>query len=293
MTDKYCVFGNPIGHSKSPLIHAAFARQTGQDIAYRAILAPAGGFEAAVAAFVAEGGKGANVTVPFKQEAYRLATRLSVRAEQANAVNTLVFRDGEIVGDNTDGIGLLRDITLNLNTPIRDRRILLLGAGGAARGVLGPLLGEHPASLTVANRTVARARALAKRFAASGPVSGCGYEALAGRQFDLVIDATSAGLGDSMPALPPGLFAPESLAYAMMYGLGGAPFCSFARAQGAGKVSEGLGMLLEQAAESFFVWRGVRPDCAPVAEILQRSENCEVQGKSSSAGGSLPLHPAI
>jgi shikimate dehydrogenase len=270
MTDKYCVFGNPIGHSKSPLIQAAFARQTGEDIEYRAILAPTDGFADAVAAFIAEGGKGANVTLPFKQEAYRLATRLTQRAEQANAVNTLVFKDDEVVGDNTDGVGLLRDITINLNTPIRDQRVLLLGAGGAARGVIGPLLDEHPRSLTIANRTVARARSLAEHFAAIGPIDGGGYEALAGRAFDIVINATSASLSGAMPTLPTGLFAPGSLVYKMMYGLGDTPFRVFAREQGAGMISEGLGMLLEQAAESFFVWRGVRPDCKPVAELLQK-----------------------
>ncbi|MDR2614438.1 MAG: shikimate dehydrogenase [Candidatus Accumulibacter sp.] len=271
MTDKYGVFGNPIGHSKSPLIHAAFARQTGQDIVYRAILAPVDGFRGALEAFIAEGGKGANVTVPFKEEAYRLATRLTPRAEQANAVNTFIFREDGIIGDNTDGVGLLRDITLGLDTPIRGKRLLLLGAGGAARGVLGPLLGKRPASLTIANRTAARARVLAERFAAAGPVEGGGYEALAGRQFDIVIDATSASLGDAMPALPPGLFAPGSLAYGMMYGQDDAPFHVFARKEGAGRVADGLGMLLEQAAESFFIWRGVRPDGAPVAEILRKT----------------------
>lgn len=270
MADKYCVFGNPIGHSKSPIIQAAFARQTGQDIEYRAILAPSDGFADAVDAFIAEGGKGANVTLPFKQEAYQLATRLTQRAEQAGAVNTLVFNDNEVVGDNTDGVGLLRDITITLNYPIRDKRILLLGAGGAARGVLGPLLGEHPESLVIANRTEVRARSLAAHFAPIGPVSGCGYGELAGRAFDIVINATSASLSGSMPALPNGIFAPGSLAYKMMYGLGDTPFRIFAREQGAGMISEGLGMLLEQAAESFFVWRGVRPDCAPVVELLQK-----------------------
>jgi shikimate dehydrogenase len=270
MTDKYGVFGNPIGHSKSPLIQTAFARQTGEDLAYRAILAPIDGFADAVAAFIAEGGKGANVTLPFKQEAYRLATRLTPRGAQANAVNTLVFKDHEVIGDNTDGVGLLRDITINLNTPIRGQRVLLLGAGGAARGVVGPLLGEHPRALTVANRALARARSLAEHFAAIGPVDGCAYDALAGRVFDIVIDATSASLSGTMPTLPTGIFAPGSLAYQMMYGLGDTPFSVFAREQGAGMVPEGLGMLLEQAAESFFVWRGVRPDCQPVAQLLQK-----------------------
>ncbi|MDR3222096.1 MAG: shikimate dehydrogenase [Candidatus Accumulibacter sp.] len=269
MTDKYCVFGNPIGHSKSPLIQAAFARQTGQDIEYRTVLAPVDGFADAVDAFIAEGGKGANVTLPFKQEAYQLATRLTLRAQQANAVNTLVFEDDEVVGDNTDGVGLLRDIIVNLKYPIRGKRVLLLGAGGAARGVTGPLLGEHPESLTIANRTVLRARSLAGHFASFGPVSGCSYDELSGRVFDIVINATSASLCGAMPALPDGIFAPDSLAYKMMYGLGDTPFRVFAREQGAGMISEGLGMLLEQAAESFFVWRGVRPDCAPVAELLR------------------------
>ncbi len=268
MTDKYCVFGNPIGHSKSPIIQMAFARQTGQEIEYRAILAPTDGFADAVDAFIAEGGKGANVTLPFKQEAFQLATRLTVRAEQAGAVNTLVFNDNEVVGDNTDGVGLLRDIMINLNYPIRGKRILLLGAGGAARGVVGPLLGEHPASLVIANRTVVRARSLAEHFASLGAVSGCGYEDLAGQVFDVVINATSASLSGTMPPLPEGIFAPGSLAYKMMYGLGDTPFRVFARNQGAGMISEGLGMLLEQAAESFYVWRGVRPDVRPVAELL-------------------------
>ena len=270
MTDKYCVFGNPIGHSKSPIIHAAFARQTGQNMEYRAILAPVDGFAETVDAFIADGGKGANVTLPFKQEAYQLATRLTPRAEQAGAVNTLVFEENEIVGDNTAGVGLLRDIMITLNTPIRDKRILILGAGGAVRGVLGPLLGEHPRSLIIANRTLPRAHALAERFASMGPVESCGYNELAGRQFDIVINATSASLSGTMPPLPKGLFAPGSLAYKMMYGLGDTPFRVFAREQGAGMISEGLGMLLEQAAEAFFVWRGVRPDCVPVADLLRQ-----------------------
>ncbi len=269
MTDKYCVFGNPISHSKSPIIHAAFAHQTGQDISYQPILAPSDGFADAVDAFIAEGGRGANVTLPFKQEAYLLATTLTRRAEQAGAVNTLVFNDDEIIGDNTDGVGLLRDITLNLQCPIQGKRVLLLGAGGAARGVIGPLLEEKPELLTIANRTVLRARSLAKRFSSIGPVSGCGYEGLAGQTFDIVVNATSASLSGTMPPLPEGIFAPGSLAYKMMYGLGDTPFRVFARNQGAEKISEGMGMLLEQAAESFFVWRGVRPDCAPVVGLLQ------------------------
>ena len=269
MSDKYCVFGNPIGHSKSPIIHAAFARQTNQDIEYTARLAPVDGFAEAVDEFVAAGGRGANVTVPFKQEALQLVTRLTPRAELAGASNTLIFEGDEVIGDNTDGVGLLRDITLNLGCPIEAKRILILGAGGAARGVIGPLLERHPQALVVANRTAPRAKALGEHFARLGPVSGCGYADLAGHVFDIVIDATSAGLTGTMPPLPDGIFAAGSLAYQMMYGLGDTPFRSVAREQGAAVFSEGLGMLVEQAAEAFFVWRGVRPDCAPMMDLLR------------------------
>ena len=271
MTDKYCIFGNPIGHSKSPLIHAAFARQTGEDLEYRAILTPLDAFADTLRAFMAEGGKGANVTQPFKEEACRLATRLSLRAEQAGAVNTLSFDGATILGDNTDGFGLLRDITHAQNYPLTGRRILLLGAGGAARGALAPLLGERPAALTIANRSAERAHSLARQFASLGPVTGCACGELAGQTFDLVINATSAGLSGTAPALPPGLFAPNALAYDMTYGKGDTPFCALAREQGATRILQGVGMLLEQAAESFFVWRGLRPDCAPLAELLSRT----------------------
>ena len=269
MTDQYAVFGNPIGHSKSPIIHSAFARQTGQDMSYKSILAPLDGFDDAVEAFIAAGGRGANVTVPFKQEAFQLVTRLTPRAELAGAANTMIFQGDEIVGDNTDGVGLLRDITINLGYPVAGKRVLLLGAGGASRGVVGPLLEAGIASLTIANRTVPRAKLVAERFAPLGPVTGCGYDELAGQSFDIVINATSASLSGSMPALPVGIFAPGSLAYKMMYGMGDTPFRIFAREQGAAIISEGLGMLVEQAAESFFVWRGVRPEVRPVMELLQ------------------------
>jgi shikimate dehydrogenase len=271
MTDHYAVFGNPIGHSKSPIIQAAFARQTGQQMTYKAILAPLDGFDDAVDAFIAAGGRGANVTVPFKQEAFQLVTRLTPRAELAGAANTLIFDGDEIVGDNTDGCGLLRDISINLRYPIAGKRILLLGAGGAARGVVGPLLEQHPVSLTIANRTIARAKVVSEHFAPLGPVTGCGYDELAGRSFDIVINATSASLSGSMPPLPHGIFAPGSLAYKMMYGQGDTPFKIFARKEGAALISEGLGMLVEQAAESFFVWRGVRPDVLPVIESLRKA----------------------
>lgn len=269
MTDQYAVFGNPIGHSKSPIIQTAFARQTGQDMSYKSILAPLDGFDDAVDAFIASGGRGANVTVPFKQEAFQLVTRLTPRAELAGAANTLIFEGDQIIGDNTDGVGLLRDITINLRYPVAGKRVLLLGAGGASRGVVGPLLDAGITALTIANRTVSRAKLVAEHFAHLGPVVGCGYDELAGQSFDIVINATSASLSGSMPALPVGIFAPGSLAYKMMYGMGDTPFRIFAREQGAAVISEGLGMLVEQAAESFFVWRGVRPEVRPVMELLQ------------------------
>ena len=269
MTDHYAVFGNPIAHSKSPLIHAAFARQTGQDLDYRAILAPVDGFAAALRDFIASGGRGANVTVPFKEDAHRLATRLSPRAALAGAVNTLVISGDEILGENTDGVGLLRDITINLACPIEGRRILLIGAGGAARGAIGPLLEAKPRALVVANRTEAKAQALADVFGHLGPISGVGFAQLAGQSFDLVIDATSASLGGDMPPLPERIFAAGSLAYSMMYGQGETAFQRFAKMQGAVRIAEGLGMLVEQAAEAFNLWRGVRPDVAPVMDMLR------------------------
>lgn len=259
MSDLYAVFGNPIAHSKSPAIHAVFAMATGQDLIYEACLAPVDGFAAAVAAFVAAGGKGANVTVPFKEDAFRLATRLSERAARAGAVNTLAFAGNEIVGDNTDGAGLVRDITVNLGCALAGKRILLLGAGGASRGVIAPLLAERPAALAIANRTAAKAEALAAGFADVAPVEGGDFGRYARRNFDVVINATSASLaGDSLP-LPGGLFAAGSLAYDMMYGKGETPFLRLAREQGAGRCADGLGMLVEQAAEAFQVWRGIRP----------------------------------
>ena len=269
MTDHYAVFGNPIAHSRSPEIHTAFAQQTGEDMDYRAILAPADDFAGALQRFIVSGGRGANVTVPFKEEAFRLATRLTPRAALAGAVNTLSFDGNEIIGDNTDGVGMLRDITQNLGFVITGRRVLLLGAGGASRGVLGPLLDAEPAQVVVANRTEQKAAVLAREFQALGPVLGGGLAMLEGQQFDLVVDATSATIGGAMPPLPPGLFAVGSLAYAMMYGKGETPFEQFARANGAASYADGLGMLVEQAAEAFMVWRGVRPQVSPVLSMLR------------------------
>jgi shikimate dehydrogenase len=267
MTDRYAVFGNPISHSKSPLIHAAFARQTGQDMSYEALLAPLDGFARAVDAFRAQGARGANVTVPFKLEAFRYATGLTERARLAQAVNTLRFDGDQVLGDNTDGAGLVRDITVNLAVGIRGRRILLMGAGGAARGVVLPLLREAPRLLFIANRTADKAVALAEEFSAYGPVQGGGYDTLAGHAFDVVINATSSGLSDELPPLPETVFAPDALAYDMMYGRE-TRFMTFARAHGA-RVADGLGMLVEQAAEAFHLWRGVRPETAPVIASLR------------------------
>ncbi len=264
MTDRYAVFGHPIAHSKSPQIHAAFARQTGQDMTYEAILAPLDGFADSIAQFAAAGGRGANVTVPFKVEAYKLARRLSPRAQRAGAVNTLSFDADGILGDNTDGAGVVADLTRNLNRTLAGKRILLLGAGGAARGVIGPLLELQPATLVIANRTVSRAQELADLFGHG--VTACSFDA-ANTPFDLVINATAASLAGELPPLSASIFNTTTLAYDMMYGRD-TPFLSFARTHGAA-TADGLGMLVEQAAEAFFVWRGVRPDTAAVIASLR------------------------
>ena len=275
MTDRYCVFGNPVAHSRSPAIHAAFAAATGQALTYEARLAAVDGFREAVFNFRAEGGKGANVTVPFKEEAFRLSTRLSPRAERAGAVNTLAFAANEIHGDNTDGAGLVRDIEVNLGFSLAGKRILLLGAGGAARGVIAPLLACNPAALTIANRSTDKAEALAQQFSDLAAVDAGNFAKTAGRRFDAVINATSASLsGEALP-LPAGIFAPGSLAYDMMYGKGETPFLTLARAQGAAHLADGLGMLVEQAAEAFLVWRGVRPDSQPVLAALRAELNTQ------------------
>jgi len=263
MTDRYAVFGHPIAHSKSPQIHTAFARQTGQDMTYEAILAPLDGFAESVAAFIAAGGRGANVTVPFKEEAFKLANRLSPRAQRAGAVNTLSFDADGILGDNTDGAGLVADLTRNLHSALSGKRVLLLGAGGAARGVIEPLLDQQPAALVIANRTVSRAEELAELFGRG--VRACSFDA-ADTPFDLVINATAASLAGDLPPLSPRVFTADTLAYDMMYGRD-TPFLDFARMHGA-RTADGLGMLVEQAAEAFHLWRGVRPDTAPVIAAL-------------------------
>ena len=269
LPDHYAVMGNPIAHSKSPRIHALFAAQTGQNLEYRATLVEPDGFAAAARAFRDAGGKGLNVTVPFKQDAWVFADLLSARAERAGAVNTLVFDASGVRGDNTDGPGLVRDLTGNHGCSLADKKILLLGAGGAARGVLQPLLAERPAQLVIANRTAAKAVELTLRFSDLGRVSGCGFADLAGRRFDLIVNATAAGLHDAVPPLPDGVLATDGWCYDLMYGKEPTAFVRWGWAQGAAHSLDGLGMLVEQAAESFHLWRGVWPETKPVIEALR------------------------
>ncbi|UTW44589.1 shikimate dehydrogenase [bacterium SCSIO 12696] len=270
MTDQYAVFGNPIGHSKSPLIHQAFAKQTNQPINYNAQLVAQDGFEAAADDFFATGGHGLNITVPFKQQAFEYANTLSERAKCAGAVNTLARQeDGSVLGDNTDGIGMVTDITANLGWQINAKRVLLLGAGGAVRGVLQPLLQQQPTSITIANRTVDKARQLAAEFSGLGSVSGCGFEELNGQAFDLIINGTSASISGQLPPLSKELLAPGCGCYDMMYGNEPTVFMKWATTNGAANVADGLGMLVEQAAESFALWRGVRPGTEEVINQLR------------------------
>ena len=257
MSDRYCVIGNPIAHSKSPDIHARFAATTGQDLVYERCLAPLDGFARTVRELVEQGVKGANVTVPFKLDAAAIADELTPRAQAAGAVNTLVFAQGRIQGDNTDGAGLVNDILNNAGTSLRGKRVLLLGAGGAARGAILPLLDQGPALLMIANRTLATAEALVARFV---------------ERYDVVINATSASLADDLPPIPPSCMAPGTLAYDMMYGARPTRFMEFAAAQGA-STRDGLGMLVEQAAEAFSIWRGVRPATGEVLSALRAQLN--------------------
>ncbi|QJP73534.1 shikimate dehydrogenase [Burkholderia glumae] len=272
--DRYVVIGNPIAHSKSPAIHAGFAAQTGEAVDYAHRLAPLDGFAASVREFIAEGGRGANVTVPFKLEAHALADTLSPRAAAAGAVNTLRFdADGAIHGDNTDGAGLVRDIEHNLGVSLAGARILLLGAGGAARGVVLPMLDRGPLSITISNRTASRAEQLAGQFMQAAHDAGC---ALAGggaavverRAYDVIVNATAGSLDAALPECDPAAFGTGTLAYDMMYGTQPTVFMQHAAALGA-RTADGLGMLVEQAAESFWLWRGVRPDGAPVLAALR------------------------
>jgi len=268
MTSRYAVIGNPIAQSKSPLIHQEFARQTGQDMSYEAILAAPDGFAAALAEFRARGGKGMNVTMPFKLEAFASATDLTERGRLAGAVNVLRLEGERIFADNVDGVGLVRDIQVNLGVPIRGARVLLMGAGGAARGAGLPLLEERPALLAIANRTASKAQALGEQFSRHGKVVAGGYADVAGEPFDLVINATSASMRGELPAVPGAAFSQCGLAYELVYGKGLTPFHRFARESGARCLAEGIGLLLEQAAESFFIWRGIRPETRAMIEKM-------------------------
>ena len=268
--DNYAVMGNPIAHSKSPRIHSLFAKQTGQELEYSAILVEPGNFSRAVAQFRSEGGNGLNITVPFKEEAWALASSRSDRAERAGAVNTmLLVESGKHFGDNTDGTGLVRDLTANHGATLAGKKLLLVGAGGAARGVIAPLLNENPALLVIANRTPEKAVVLARNFCDLGHTQGSGLYELEGQGFDIIINATAASLSGEIPALPPSVVSTDSWCYDMMYADKPTAFMEWASEHGASRVMDGMGMLVEQAAESFFLWRGVRPDTAPVIKVLR------------------------
>lgn len=274
MPDQYAVFGNPIAHSQSPQIHTWFAQQTNQPLQYAAILAPADDFEASATAFFAKGGLGANVTVPFKLDALVFADKLSPRARRAGAVNTLQKgKNGEIYGDNTDGVGLVRDLTNNLGFSLAGKKVLLLGAGGAARGVIEPLLNAGIAQLKIANRTPEKAQQLVQVFhvlETGITLTSGNWASLDGEQYDLVINATSSSLSGDLPPLPNGLLTQKSLAYDLMYSKEPTPFMLWAQQQGAAQTADGLGMLVEQAAEAFFLWRQVRPETQPVLQRLKQ-----------------------
>jgi shikimate dehydrogenase len=271
MTDRYAVIGNPIKQSKSPLIHSAFARVSAQDLEYTKLLAPVGGFAAVVDAFRASGGRGMNVTAPFKLDAFAYATDLALSAQMAGAVNAMKFEGDKVYAENFDGIGLVRDVVHNLAFPLMGKRVLILGAGGATRGALLPLLAEQPAELVIVNRTVAKAQALAalahQHQGAQVPVTGLGYGAVQGA-FDVVLNASSSSLSAQLPPLHPSVFAPGCLAYDLTYGKGLTPFLKLAQQAGVTHLADGVGMLAEQAAEAFAWWRGVRPDTAAVIAQL-------------------------
>ncbi len=268
--DRYAVFGHPIGHRKSPRIHSLFAEQTQQDLTYVARDVDLPAFAPAIEAFFSnERGRGINCTLPLKEAAFGITDELSARAKRAKAVNTLLQRpDGRLFGDNTDGIGLLRDLTANLGVDLRGRRILLLGAGGASRGILAPLLDARPAALVIANRTVARARMLADDFSDLGSVTACGFDELWGRRFDLALNATAASLSGDLPPLPDDLLSEGACCYDLAYGTEPTPFLVWGLSHGVRVSVDGLGMLVEQAAEAFFLWRGMRPETRPIIDLL-------------------------
>ena len=270
--DRYALVGHPVSHSWSPFIHGLFARATQQNMQYRLIDVPPERFRAEALQFFVDGGKGLNVTVPHKQLAAELVNELTPRANEAGSVNTIYQRTtGELIGDNTDGIGLVTDLVMNLGLAIEGKRILILGAGGATRGVLGPLLGRQPALLAIANRTVARASELARAFGPLGTVAASGFGGVEPVPFDLVINATSASLEGTAPSVTPEAIGPDTVCYDMAYAKGETPFTRYAHGRGAKAAYKGWGMLVEQAAESFLIWRGIRPQTAPVLELLTSS----------------------
>jgi shikimate dehydrogenase len=267
--DKYAVFGNPISHSKSPAIHTQFAQQTTQLLSYEAICAPVDKFEETILDFLVQGGKGLNVTVPFKEEAWQVAKIRSQRAELAGAVNTLYLNEeGVLCGENTDGVGMVRDIQENHGYSIAGKKVLVLGAGGAVRGVMKPILEQNPSEVVIANRTVSKAQTLAELFSPFGHVSASSLDMLSG-PFDLIINGTAASLQGEMPALPQGMVHSQSWCYDMMYSAEPTVFNRWASNQGACQQLDGLGMLVEQAAESFYIWRGVRPDTTSLISSLR------------------------
>ncbi len=268
--DRYAVFGHPISHSKSPRIHALFAQQTGEGVDYTAQDVSAERFAGQLREFVDGGGKGLSCTVPLKELAWRVADENSGRADRAKAVNTLVVgRDGRLYGDNTDGAGLLRDLTVNLGVSFVGREVLLLGAGGASRGILGPLLDGKPHRLVIANRTLAKAETLVGEFSGLGPVSAVSFDSLAGHSFDLILNATAASLSGDLPPLPVGILSRGGVCYDLAYGSQPTPFVRWGQDAGAGLSADGIGMLVEQAAEAFFLWRGKRPQTRDVIELLK------------------------
>ncbi len=263
--DRYGVMGHPVSHSRSPIIHRLFAAQTAQVLQYELLQVSPDKLEQAIRQFQRTGGKGLNITVPHKREVCRFIDQLSARARSAGAANTLTFQDGEIVGDNTDGIGLLRDLVVNLGLNLEAADVLILGAGGATRGIVSPLLEMQPESLLIANRTLDKAQALVARFEDLGPVSACSFKDLpVTKSYDLIINATSAGVRGETPPYPQTAVSKKTFCYDLSYGLSPTPFSVWARESGAAHSVMGWGMLVEQAAESFHIWRGVRPDTAPV-----------------------------
>lgn len=270
--DRYAVIGNPIAHSLSPQIHTLFAKQTCQDLSYETLLAPLDRFAETVHTFRDSGGKGLNVTLPFKPDAWAFANRRSTRADRAGAVNTLVFRENDLIsGDNTDGLGLLRDLMDNHAVEIKASQVLILGAGGAVRGIMEPLLHAEPMRVVIANRTVSKAEELCTQFQDLGSVGACGFENLIHQRFDLIINATSAGIDGHMPLIPDNLLSPGGCCYDLFYASQPTAFVRWGQSHGAAKALQGLGMLVEQAAESFFLWRGIRPDTRPVIQALSSS----------------------